>query len=59
MRYTMPDIECDHCILQMVYCEFDESTATIFVVVPCLAYPPSPSSCCCFPTAACGRVAYA
>ncbi len=21
MRYVLPDIECKHCILQMVYCE--------------------------------------
>ncbi|CAN0564356.1 unnamed protein product, partial [Laminaria digitata] len=21
MRYTLPDIECEHCVLQMVYCE--------------------------------------
>ena len=22
MRYVLPDIECEHCVLQMVYCEF-------------------------------------
>lgn len=21
MRYVLPDIECDHCVMQMVYCE--------------------------------------
>lgn len=21
MKYVLPDIECEHCVLQMVYCE--------------------------------------
>ena len=21
MRYVLPDIECEHCVLQMIYCE--------------------------------------
>lgn len=33
MRYVLPDIECEHCILQMVYCEYVKVGELLWCVV--------------------------
>lgn len=30
MRYVLPNIECDHCVLQMIYCEFHRNVSYLF-----------------------------
>lgn len=43
MRYVMPDMECKHCILQMVYCEYVELFPCLFVLLGYGMLPSLPS----------------